>query len=222
MFRCTLDNGDKLHEATSHFLEEAVDLQSVAGIVAVHGGKSIELDSIFFQEAEGLQDPVKAACAAFVHAIAVVEVARAIQREADEEVVSGQEFAPDIVEHNSVSLKRVLDPFSVSVLLLESDGIFKKIDSQQGGLASLPCEIYDLTWLRCDVLSDISFQDAFRHDPFLHAPLGRKEHSLLKVKAISTGQIAEGADRLSQYVKASIIDFLQNVQISACISDLGC
>ena len=63
--------------------------------------------------------PVEAGRSPFIHTIAVVQMAGTVQREPYEKAVSGQKFAPRVIEQNAVGLQRVLYPFAVCMPLLQ-------------------------------------------------------------------------------------------------------
>src|SRR6185312_14274340 len=92
------DNRDELHVAAADFFQEAVNLKRLPRIMAVHYGKRVEFDAMLFQHVEASDDAVEGRLAAFVYAVAIMQLARTVDREADEEVVLREKFAPFIVQ----------------------------------------------------------------------------------------------------------------------------
>ena len=67
--------------------QEAVDFQRIVGVDAVDGGQDVVLDAMLLQQAQAAHHLVEGGRAALVHAVDVVQFARAIDADADEEVV---------------------------------------------------------------------------------------------------------------------------------------
>ena len=133
--------------------------------MTVDDGERVEFDSVLFQHVEAGHDAIEGRLVAFVYAIAIVEVARAVNGQADEEAVLREKFAPFVIEKHTVRLEGIFDLLAVGVFPLERDDTAKEIDAEQCGLAALPGEVDRLRLLRFDVLTDVGFEDIVRHLP---------------------------------------------------------
>ena len=81
-------------------------------MLAVHGvhrAEYIEVHSGALHEAHGLHDPVERAVPAFIPAVGVVQLARSVQADADQEPILAQKLAPRWVQQNAVGLDRMLN-----------------------------------------------------------------------------------------------------------------
>src|SRR5690348_3734135 len=163
------DNGDELHVTAADFFQEAVNLKRLPRIMAVHYGERVEFDAMLFQHVEASDDAVEGRLAAFVYAVAIMQLARTIDGEADEKVVLREKFAPFVVEQNTVCLKSVFDAFARGVSLLERDDAAKKVDTEQRWFSALPCKIDRVHLLRFDVLTDVVFENIVGHLPVGYA-----------------------------------------------------
>src|SRR5206468_2011071 len=94
-----LDDRDVLVEARAALVaQEAVDLDRAAGVRGVQRRERVVLDAVLAQEVEPAHDPVEAALAALVDAERVVQLTRAVDRDADEEAVLGEDLRPLVVD----------------------------------------------------------------------------------------------------------------------------
>ncbi len=65
----------------------------------------VELDSVALQQLDRLHDPSPRALAAPVEAVGVVDRLRAVETDADQEVVALERLAPALVEQCRIGLK---------------------------------------------------------------------------------------------------------------------
>ena len=79
--------------------------------------------------------------AALVHAIGVVQLARAIDGNADQKFVFSEKRSPVIVEQHAIRLERVLNAFAVRIFLLDAPRAAKIFHAQQCWLAALPGKV---------------------------------------------------------------------------------
>ena len=91
--------------------QEAIDVERTRGVGAVHAGQRVErhADAAAAVCAAG-HHLVEGRRAALVDAVMVVDFARAVDAEADQEAVLLEEFGPFLVEQHAVGLQVVLDP----------------------------------------------------------------------------------------------------------------
>ena len=97
-------------------------------------------------------------------AIAVVQLSRAVNRQADKELIRFEEFSPGIVNQDTVGLQIVFDPLAgLFILLLEFHYFVEKLQPHQGRFTALPGEDYLFAILSVDVLADKVFQRFIAH-----------------------------------------------------------
>ena len=141
LVRNPLDNGNELHVAASIFPKKPVDLQRLVGVGAMDGGQRIEVDLVALQNFDAAHHAVKGRLAAFVHAIGIVQLARAVDGQADKKMILQKESRPRVVEQDAIGLKSVGDLLAVGIALLELDDAPKEVDAQQSRLPSLPGKV---------------------------------------------------------------------------------
>ncbi|MDW8804737.1 hypothetical protein P1P68_08040 [Streptomyces scabiei] len=102
---------DELHVAGAAFVaEEGVDLTAVRGVGVVHGGERVPLHAVFAQVTQTAHDPVEGGLATLVDPVGVVQFARTVHGESDQEVVVPEELGPFPVDERAVGLDGVDDP----------------------------------------------------------------------------------------------------------------
>ena len=90
-----LDHRDELHEPSAALVaQEPVDLAAAVLVGGVHGGQHVVLDARSAKLAEPAHHLIEAAASAFGDSECVVDLARAVDRDADQEVVLAQERRP--------------------------------------------------------------------------------------------------------------------------------
>ena len=92
--------------------EEPVDLAPALAVGGVDRRQGVPLDARLAQVVEPAHHLVERALAALVHAVGVVQLARAVDREPDEEVVLLEERRPLLVDQRPVRLDRVRGPLA--------------------------------------------------------------------------------------------------------------
>lgn len=194
----TLDEGDELEVTRADLFEEAVDFLRVAGVEGVDDGEDVEIDAVALENVEAAQDAREGGLAGAVLPVGVVEAGGAVDAEADEEPVLGQEAAPRVIQEGAVGLKGVVDAFAAGVPLLKSDDLAEKLDAHKGGLAALPRERDLLDILRGDVLANVALEHRGRHAA---GTVGGKAVLLFEVEAVAAIEVARGAGGLRHHVK---------------------
>ena len=102
--------------------------------------------------------------AAARHAEAIVDLARAIDRYPDQEVMRLQEGGPLIVNQHAIGLQIVLNALVLRLIfLLQLNDLFEKLQSHQGWLAALPGENNLFAVLALDVLTNEILQYLVAH-----------------------------------------------------------
>ena len=170
----------------------------VLGILAVHHREGVEFHLVLFQEAQAAHDAVERGRAAFIHAIEVMELGRAVNRNPDQEMVLRQKLAPAIVQQDAVGLKSVFNLLAVGILVLDGDDLAKEVHAQQGGFAALPGKGNCRRILRGNELRDVRLQNRVGHGPIL---LLAVKVFLFEIKAVAAVQVANRAHRLGHDVK---------------------
>ena len=98
-------DGDELDELRAGLIaQEAIDLQRMGGIGRVDGGEDVKLNPVLLQEVQALHHPIEGGAATLVNPVAVVYLTRAIDADADEEIVGAEEAAPIVVQRCAVGL----------------------------------------------------------------------------------------------------------------------
>ena len=104
-----LDDGDELHPLRLHLVsEEAIDRAAVMFVSGVDRAQDIEVDSVLAQEPPALHHFVEGASFAAIEPVRVMDLARAVDAQADQEIVLLEKGAPLVIEQDAVGLKGVL------------------------------------------------------------------------------------------------------------------
>ena len=143
--------------------------------------------------------PVEGGLAALVDPVRVVHLPRAVDRDADQEVVLLQERAPLVVQQGAVGLDRVEDPLArPRVLVFQLDGPAEKVQAHHGRLAALPGHDHlRHPRVRLHELADIGLLQPGGH-PELTA---RVQHLLGQEEAVLAVQVAHRAGGLGHHVE---------------------
>ncbi len=92
--RHPLDNGNELQELHSVLGEEPVHPARMVAVVAVHDNEGVEVDAVVAEQTQAADHPVVGGLAVLIHAITVVQVGRAINRQPDQKAMLLEECAP--------------------------------------------------------------------------------------------------------------------------------
>ena len=195
-----LDDRDELYPLCVHLVaEEAIDRAAVFLVGGVDRAQYVEVDSVLAQEPPALHHLVEGALFAAVDTVGVVELARAVDAQADQKVVFLEEGAPVIVEKDAVGLKGVLHDLSrPAVLFDEFDGAPEEVELHQRRLAALPRHCHCGRAVRLQQLADVGVERVIRH-PVLFV---RIQRILGQEEAVRAIDIAGGPTRLRQQVEA--------------------
>ena len=192
------DKRDELDVTRTDVSQVAVNIERAARIVPPHDRERVELDAVLFHAPQRRPDTLERTASRFVHAVRIVDFGGAIEAQAHEEIVFGEEGAPFVVEQRAVGLEGILYELAARVAALQRDGLAKKIQPHQCRLAALPSK-YDFRHvLRLDELTHVGFQHLVRHAKTLRP---RKHFFLFEVKAVAAPQVAHGADGLAHDVE---------------------
>ena len=119
--------------------QEAVDLAAVVAVRGVDGRERVPLDARRLQELEAADHLVERAAAALVDPVGVVQLARPVDRDPDQEVVLLEERRPLLVEQRAVGLDRVDGPLAgLEVPVRELDRAAEELEPIIVG--SPPCQ----------------------------------------------------------------------------------
>ncbi len=116
-----------------------------------------------------------------------MEFARAVDAQAHEDVVLGEEGGPLVGEQGAVGLKGAFDlPVGGESILLDLQRALEEVESHERGLAALPCERHVRHLLRGDGLAHERFHDLVGH-ALVAAGV---ERGLLEEEAVVAAQVA--------------------------------
>ena len=186
------DGGQELHEAAVHLVaEEAVDLPAAPLAAPVHDAQRIEFHAAAPEHPDRPHHALEGRFAAPGQAEGVVDIPGPVEREADQEIVGGEEVAPRLVDQRTVGLQRILDPFAVGVPALQLHRPAVEIQPQQQRLAAVPAELHGIDLVGPDVLFYAELQQLVVHHGLAAAVL----HRLVEVVAVVAVEVAGRARR---------------------------
>jgi hypothetical protein len=154
---------------------------------------------VALQGSQSLHHPAEAALTALVDAVSVVDLSWAVDRQADQEVVLGEERSPLVVEQGAVGLDRVGD---LLARLLQRFGQFhrpaEKTQPHHRRLAPLPGH-HDFRGARVRLyqLPQVGFQQVIGHPE----PAAGVQHLLGQEEAVGAVQVADRTGRLGQQME---------------------
>ena len=195
-----LDDRDELHPLRAQLVaEEAIDRAAVFLVGGVDRAQDVEFDAVLSQVPPALHHPVEGALPAAVDPVGVVDLARAVDAQADQEVVLLEEGAPVVVEQDAVGLEGVLHGLAgPAVLLDELDGAPEELELHQRRLAALPRHGDLGRAVRLEQLADVGLERGLGHP----ALVVRIQRFLGQEEAIRAIDVAGGPARLRQQVEA--------------------
>src|SRR5207244_880849 len=148
---------------------------------------------------ETANDTVEGGLPTFVDAVCVVHLARAVDGDADQEVVLLEERSPGVVEQRAVALRGVEDSFTGPRRpSIDLDDAPKEDQAHSSRPATLPGDD-DLRGFRVCLqeLTDVGFLKVLGHAK----PAARVEHLLGQEEAVFAVQVADGTCRLGHQVE---------------------
>ena len=156
-----------------------------------------------FRQSPAAHHLVERSLAALVDAIGVVQLARAVDAQADEELVRLEEGAPLVVEQRAVGLDRVRRPAVRALVAFDVlDRALEEVEAHQRRLAALPGDDDLRPRLRLEQLADVGLEQLVRHPE----PAARVEHLLREEEAVLAVEVADGAGRLGEHMEIGARD----------------
>ena len=197
--RGAFDDRNELNPLCLQFVaKEAIDRAAVFLVGGVDGAQNVEVDSVLAQLPPTPHHLIESALLAAVDAVGIVKLARAVDAQADQEIVLLEKFAPFIIEKDAVGLKGVLHGLvRPAVLFDEFDGAPEKVELHQRRLAALPRHGHRGRAVRLEQLTDVGLERVVGH-PVLFV---RIQRLFGQEEAIRTVDIAGRPARLRKQVE---------------------
>src|SRR5450631_3207908 len=128
-----LNDGDELYPCRLQLIaEEAIDRAAVMFVGGVDRAQDIEVDSVLAEEAPALHHFVEGASLAAVEPVRVMDLAWAVDAQADQKIMLLEKSAPLIIEKDAVGLKGVFDGLLGSAVLFDQfDGAPEELNLHQ-------------------------------------------------------------------------------------------
>ena len=198
------DTGYELHEAGFHIVaQKAIHLEWLPGIASVHGRERAEGHAVLLQQPGCSEGLIEGRFALFGEAIGVVQLARTIETQPDEELVLGKEGTPFVIEQSPVGLDVVGDTTAGRRMLsLQLNDLAKKRKAQNRRLTAMPSENDLLNILSIHVLDNEAFKGVVLNA--LSIPLLLKQRFLAEIVAVRAAEIASRANRFDGRVKSAL------------------
>ena len=195
-----LDDRDELHPLGAQLVaEEAIDGAAVVLVGGVDRAQDVEVDLVLAQVPPAAHHQVEGALAAAVDAVGVVQLARAVDAQADQEVVLLEERAPVVVEQQAVGLEGVLHGLAGPAVLLDQfDGAPEEVELHQRRLAALPGDGDLRRAVRLQQLADVGLERGLGHAVLVV----RVQRFLGQEEAVGAIDVAGRPARLRQQVEA--------------------
>ena len=170
----------------------------MGGIDTVDRCEDVVFNLVFLQQTQAAHDPIKGRSPAFVHTIHIVQVAWAVNADADQEVVFFKEGAPGIIQQGAVGLEGVFQGHSRPAVPFSQDhSLTEEIQAHQGGFAPLPGDGDLVGLVGFDQLPDIGFKQLLAH---AELAVGI-ERFFIQEEAVGAVQVAGRAGGLGQQVE---------------------
>ena len=170
----------------------------------VDGAQHVELGAVLLEQARRGLDLVEDRATGAVVAVGVVQLARAVDAQAHEDVVLGEEGGPLVVEQGAVRLDGALDlPAGGQRVALDLERSAEEVEAHERGLAALPRERHERHLLRLDRLANERLHDLVGH-ALVAAGVERR---LLEEEAVVAAQVAARPGGLGH-----------DVECGACVS----
>ena len=155
-----------MHESSAALIaQEPIHLATAVLVGCVHGGQYVELDPRRAELPEPAHHLIEAAASAFRDAECVVDLARAVDRDANQEVVLAQERGPLCVELGGIGLDRVRRPLTrLQVAIDKLNRAAEEVEPHQRRLAALPRDLHHRNpGVRFDQLPNVRLEQLVRH-----------------------------------------------------------
>ena len=152
----------------------------------VDGAEHVELDAVLLEKAGSSLDLVEHGSSGAVVAVRVVQLAGAVDAQADEHIVFRQEGRPLIVEKRTVGLDGALDlPALGQGVAFDVERASEEVQPHERGLATLPRQGHERHALRVDGLANERLGDLIGHA----LVAARVERRLLEKEAVVAAQV---------------------------------
>ena len=138
--RRALDDRDELDVLGAQLVaQEPVHPATLVAVRRVQRGQHVPLHAVALEHIKSADHAIEGRLAALAHAVGVVNLPRAVDRDPDEELVLLQKRSPLVIEQRTVRLQRVQDPLPrLRVLLLQLDRAAEELQAHDRRLATLP------------------------------------------------------------------------------------
>ena len=163
----------------------------------VDRGHRVERHALGVEMLDAAEDFLESGRAALVAAEAVVDVLRAIQRDAQQEVIFFEKARPLARDECAVGLQAVVDLFAICVDLLELHRPAVEVEAHHQRLAAVPDELHLRDVVGGDVVADDALEHRVAH-PGLAAAVDLR---LVEVVAVGAVEVAQGARGLQHDVE---------------------
>jgi hypothetical protein len=184
----------------SQGFKKIVDFKGVIHIESVDDAKDFGIDPELLQQVITFQNPFKSSFSSFGNPVFVVQLPGTVHANSYQEVFIRQEPAPFIVEKDSVGLYTVDNGFVLRVVpFLEFNSFPVKINTGQGGFASMPGKEYRILGGRLQQLNNVPFQQLLLHG----GGVALVQCQFVQVIAIAATQVAQSANWFDKELKGA-------------------
>jgi len=137
-----LDDGNELQVRRAQFApQETVDVERALRIVVMNARERVEADAGLAQGLSRRVHRVERRRVPFRHAALVVNFARTVDAQADQEAMLLKERGPFVIEQRAIGLQVIFDALArLCVPPLQRDHLAEEVEPHQRGLAALPRE----------------------------------------------------------------------------------
>jgi hypothetical protein len=167
------------------------------GVTVIDYGHCVVLYAVFLEQFDASEYGGEGVLAIDSFAVVVVERRRAVEGDADEEIVIVKKTTPVIGQEGAVRLDAVGNEEASAVFLLKFEGAAVETEGAKEGFAAMPGKEGLGLGLGLEVLLDKNFEEFFAHN----AAGGGIEILFVQIITVSATEIAGGADRLQHYVE---------------------
>src|SRR5579871_4222766 len=161
----TLDDWYELYPLGAQLVaEKAINVPAMLFVGGVDRAEDVKVDIMIAQGPPTLHHQIEGALPAPVATIRVMQFARPVHAQADQEVVLLEECAPIVVKQQPIGLESVLhDLPRAAVLRDQFDGTLEEGKLHQRRLAALPRYCYVGRAVRLEQLADVGIKRSFGH-----------------------------------------------------------
>ena len=168
----------------------------------MHAGQRVEADAVLLQHLRRGEHLVERWFRVLGDPAVIVNLARTVDAQADEEPLLLEKPGPVVIEQRAVGLQVVLDPLTgPGMLLLQRDHLLEETESEQRRLAALPREDDFVGGDAVDVVLDEALEDVVRH---VTTARPARQHALAEVEAVRAIEVASRTRGLGHDMEASV------------------